>query len=850
MSVTSIEDILMRVAGPSRYLGCEINTVRKDPAAVALQVALAFPDAYEIGTSHFGLQILYHILNREADIAAERVFAPGLDMAENLRTSGAPLFSLETRTPLSEFDILGFSLLYELNYTNVLLMLDLAGIPFFAADRGENHPLVIAGGPCTVNPEPVADFFDAMVVGDGEVVILEMARAAIAWKASGGGKRELLETWAKIEGVYIPSFFEPVYDEAGRQRLNPLLDGYTRVTRTIVENLDGAHFPDAPIIPFGRPVHDRIRLEVTRGCTRGCRFCQAGMIYRPVRERNLRNLADLAARSIAATGYEELSLLSLSTGDYSCLGPLMRHLIDTYADRRLAVSIPSFRAGTLSPEMMDLIRKIRKTGFTIAPEAGSERLRNVINKNINEDEIVDTVTSAFELGWQQIKLYFMIGLPTETDADLDAIADLAGRLKKIRRSGKRGGQITVSAATFIPKAHTPFQWVEQAGLDTAREKIEFLRRRLRTPGVQFKWQKPETSLLEGVFARGDRRLSKLLVAAYENGCVFDGWTDSFNFSAWKVAFDRTGIDPAGYSALYADPDAPLPWDHIDTRVTKAFLRAEYDRAIAAASTPDCRSGECQGCGVCDFERLAPRIAADDKEIELGDSAGKGTPLESGATERLKLVYRRFGRSRFYGHLELINIILRAIARARIPVTFSEGFHPKPKIAFGDALPVGTECLGEAFYLNVTGPVRTDRVREGLNQQLPEGLEILECRLVPPNAGPTRPETLAYAVRMEPALYDPACLALFNDAAAFPIRQRTKKGEEKTVNLKVQVREVLLLAPDWLWLRLENRPGEGIRPATVVREIFAIPEDRMQAGRIIKLPESTIPGTAVRIIESI
>lgn len=838
MNLISIENILMRVARPSRYLGNEINSVHKDPDAVRLRMALAFPDAYEIGTSHFGLQILYNILNAETDIAAERVFAPGMDMAAHLKSSGVPLFSLESHTPLSRFDIIGFSLLYELNYTNVLLMLDLAGIPFYAADRDETQPLIIAGGPCTVNPEPMADFFDAMVVGDGEEVILEMARAAIAWKSAGSGNREeLLKAWSGIEGVYIPSFFEPVYDDAGRQRLRPRIDGCDRVVRAVAADLDLATFPESPIVPFGNPVHDRIRLEVARGCTRGCRFCQAGMIYRPVRERALRNLTDLAAHSISATGYEELSLLSLSTGDYSCLAPLMRHLIERYAERRLAISIPSFRAGTLRPEMMELIRKIRKTGFTIAPEAGSERLRNVINKNISEEEIVQTVSSAFELGWKLIKLYFMVGLPTETDADLAAIAELAGRLKKIRCAG-RPGQITVSAATFIPKAHTPFQWVKQIDLETARNKIETLRRHVRFPGVQFKWQKPETSILEGLFARGDRRLSNLLVTAYKNGCTFDGWTDSFNFAAWTEALNRTGIDPDIYSGRNVEMDAPLPWDHIDTRVTGAFLKDEYARALAAASTPDCRTGECQGCGVCDFKRLEPRIAADDNEIELMYTAPD--PAGPGTAERLKLTFSRSGRSRYFGHLEMTNILIRAIGRAGIPVAFSRGFHPKPKIAFDDALPVGTESFCEKIYITLTSPAQVDQVKTALNRQLPAGLEVIDCRIAPPGSAVDRPETVVYIARMEPEGYDPERLKAFQSAESVLFRRRTKKGAEKTMDLKHLVREILLLSPVRLWLRLENGAGAGIRPSLVIREIFAIPEDRILDIRITKLPESAAP----------
>ena len=513
MTVDSLDDILPFVEKPSRYLGSEINIVRKDPGRVKLRFVLAFPDLYEIGTSHFGMQILYHILNADPDIAAERVFAPGMDMETILRNTGRPLFSLESRESISRFDIIGFSLLYELNYTNILTILDLAHIPFLASERSPAHPLIIAGGPCTCNPEPVAEFFDAIVVGEGEDVILEMTAAWLRWKEDARSEKEsLLKRWSQIEGVYIPSFFKFRIDDRGIQTVTPRYSNYTKIRRAIVPDLDKISFPEKPIIPFGNPVHDRLRLEVSRGCTRGCRFCQAGMIYRPVRERSPEHLLSLSANSIAATGYEDISLLSLSTGDYGCIIPLMERLMARFASEHVAVSLPSLRAGTLTPELMKLIKKVRKTGFTIAPEAGSQRLRDVINKNISEKEIVDTVKDAFNLGWQVIKLYFMIGLPTETDEDLEALVGLVKKLRKIKDPNGRRGKINVSVATFIPKSHTPFQWAGQISLAESQSKINWLHHQLRLPGIQFKWQNPEVSRLEGLWARGDRRLSRLLIA--------------------------------------------------------------------------------------------------------------------------------------------------------------------------------------------------------------------------------------------------------------------------------------------------------------------------------------------------
>ena len=571
MKKQAVEEILPLIEKPSRYLGNEKNSVKKDLDRVSLHLALAFPDTYEIGMSHFGVQILYHILNQEDAIAAERIYAPGPDVAGHIRSGSVSFCSLETRTPLSEFDIIGFSLLYEMNYTNVLMMLDLAGIPIYASQRGSSRAIVIAGGPCTVNPEPVADFFDAMVVGDGEVVLMEMARTWMAWKDSGArDKTRLLKTWSEIEGVYVPSFFEPVYEGAGFKAVTPKFDNYPRARRAIVTDLDRAAFPDEPVVAYGRPIHDRLRLEIARGCTRGCRFCQAGMIYRPVRERSVARLMDLAEKSVAATGYEDISLLSLSTGDYSALSSLMQRLFSCYAEENIAISFPSFRAGTLSADIMNLVKQVRKTGFTIAPEAGSERLRKVINKNITEQEIFDTVLSAFELGWKLIKFYFMIGLPTETEEDRTGIVDLVRRLRRELKSRGYRPNINVSIGTFIPKPHVPFQWAGQISLEESEKIIFDLKRQLKMPGVEIKWQKPELSLLEGLWARGDRRLSRLLEIAYGKGCCFDGWSDQFQYPLWESALEEAGVDISYYTTRKRTFDEPLPWDHIDTGVSKNF----------------------------------------------------------------------------------------------------------------------------------------------------------------------------------------------------------------------------------------------------------------------------------------
>jgi len=548
MGKKKIQELLLLSEHASRYLGTETNRCIKNPDNVQLHMALAFPDLYEIGTSHFGVQILYHILNKDPRIYAERVFAPDEDFARRLEAGRLPLSTLETQTPLHQLHMVGFSLLYELNYTNVLYMLHLGKIPFLSRDREESHPLLIAGGPCTCNPEPIADVFDAVVVGEAETVIRRLSDTWLGWKGEGDGKKEtLLSRWAEIEGVYIPCFFEPVYDLNGFQTLKPKsakspVPGKS-VRRAVVPKLADAPFPLDPVVPFGKPVHDRLRLEIARGCTRGCRFCQAGFLYRPVRERAPDALLEMAKASLSLTGYDTLSLLSLSTGDYTALGYLMENLMNGCEALRVAVSLPSLRAGTLTPELMHQIQRVRKTGFTIAPEAGSQRLRDRINKNLSEATIVETVQDAFALGWQVIKLYFMVGLPFEEDADLKALVDLVKRLQGLKGGSgprKTRGKLNVSIATFIPKPHTPFQWASQISLEAARKKIEYLKSALNRPGIQFKWQNPEVSFLEGLWARGDRRLGRLLIRAFEKGCRFDGWSDHFQFPRWIEAISETG----------------------------------------------------------------------------------------------------------------------------------------------------------------------------------------------------------------------------------------------------------------------------------------------------------------------
>jgi len=839
MTYQCIQDILPLVEMPSQYIGSEVNAIKKDPKTVELFIALAFPDLYAIGTSHFGLQILYQLLNREKTIAAERVYAPDTDMESRLRNASLPLTSLESARPLVQFDIIGFSLLYELNYTNILTILDLSGIPFFAKDRDLSFPLIIAGGPCTCNPEPVADLFDAMVIGDGENVILEMADCWRAWKQGGGNdKTLLLKSWRDIEGVYVPSFFEPTYTAEGFQNLIPRYPDYPQVLRAIIPSLNDAPFPEKPVVPYGRPVHDRLRLEVSRGCTRGCRFCQAGMIYRPVRERSVQTLMQQAENALAATGYDELSLLSLSTSDYGCMPELMARLIGRCAPEHIAVSLPSFRAGTLTPELMTQIKQIRKTGFTIAPEAGSQRLRNVINKNITQEDIVSTVHDAFSLGWQVIKLYFMIGLPTETDEDLSAMVDLVLDLRKLKLHKTRGmkghkNQINVSVNTFIPKPHTPFQWAPQLSVEESQKKIHWLKEKLNFSDVQFKWQHPRVGLLEGLWARGDRRLAKLLVAAWQNGCRLDGWSDHFDASKWEKALEETGIDIAFFTTRTRDLSEPLPWDHIHARVTKPFLISEWEKAMRQESTPDCRSGDCQSCGVCDFQTIEPRV------FSASEIQGSETQVDSPVPTltdaiRYRISYAKTGPARVFGHLELANIMFRAFRRAEIPVEFSSGFHPKPKISFDDPLPLGMESLHETCEVSAKPVLSTRQMMERLNQTLPEGLIVTRWEISPSKKEAVARGSIRYQIQLKTGGFEKSRLEAFLASEAFVKNRVNRKGAMAQVDYKEHVEHLERDGDDCLILTIRSGKQQTLRPSEILVAIFDLPEDAIKTARIVKL----------------
>ena len=603
-----IEAMLEQVQKAPRYTGGEMNAVHKDWDSVALRYGFCFPDTYEVGMSHLGMKILYGLVNEQPDQVCERFFMPWTDMKALMEAQGVPLFSVESRHALSDFDMIGFTLQYEMSYTNILWMMKLGGVTLLSRERGEQEPVVVAGGPCAANPEPLADFIDAFMIGDGEEVTLQVTAAVRDWKRSGAPRLELLKTLARIRGVYVPSFYDVRYDEEGRVlSVTPNRpEAPARVRRCVIPDLNHTYYPRTFPVPYTEVVFDRIMLEIMRGCTRGCRFCQAGMLYRPVRERSLETLRSLAHDLEKATGYEEISLSSLSSGDYTCLPELIRALMKDMEKERVSISLPSLRIDSVLKESLEETQKARKTSLTFAPEAGTQRLRDVINKGVTEADLMEKVTDAFSAGWNSVKLYFMIGLPTETYEDLDGIVDLARKVvgcyfavPRDRRA--RGLRVTVSASSFVPKPVTPFQWEGQDTQESLKAKQQYLKEKLReVKGVNFNYHTPELSFLEACFARGDRRLGRALLAAVDRGCMLDGWSDFFNMEQWLAAFADAGLDPEWYAYRSCGRDETLPWEHIDEGIDRAFLLREYDRSREARVTRDCRHG-CNGCGLQKWE---------------------------------------------------------------------------------------------------------------------------------------------------------------------------------------------------------------------------------------------------------
>ena len=659
---------LSSVQKPSRYINREISAIYKD---AAIKVALAFPDLYEIGMSHLGLKILYRIINDLPYASAERVFSPWIDLEAEMRAKGLLLTSLESDRQLKDFDIIGFSLQYELSYTTVLNMLNLGGLPLRTADRicspGRNFPLVLAGGPCTVNPGPVSPFIDAFLIGDGEEAITEILDTVYQWKTGGDSRKEsLLKALSGIEGIYVPSY--PPVPHFPEERMGS-------IKRRFIRSLDDAPFPDKPIVPFTSIVHDRVNVEIARGCSMGCRFCQAGMIYRPVRERSPEKVIEIVEKALRNTGYEEAAFTSLSAGDYSWLLHVVKEFNKRFSGDRIALSLPSLRVTAINHDLLKEIRSVRKTGFTIAPEAGTERLRKVINKDFTEADYEQALRILFEEGWLNLKLYFMIGLPTETDKDIEAIPHMAIKaLKTARQYTKRFVNISIGVSPFIPKAHTPFQWFGQEPSEDTRRKKKYIKNALMKKGFNIKGHDVDMSLLEAAFARGDERLSSLLEKTWSLGCRLDAWSEVFDFEKWKRAMDLSGIDAAEYARKTYDAADMLPWEHIDTGVTKEFMWREYQKALSEEISTDCRK-VCHTCGLgCRSSGGSQEPIVNSRQTLIPQFSTHTFPLNRQFKPvKIRVEFSKTGRLRYLSHLELVTMLHRAMRRADFPLEYSRDF---------------------------------------------------------------------------------------------------------------------------------------------------------------------------------
>jgi radical SAM family uncharacterized protein/radical SAM-linked protein len=821
-----------KITRPSRYLGGEMNAVTKQPGDVDVTIALAFPDVYEIGMSHSGLKILYHILNGQSWLAAERVFAPWIDLEAELRARGLHLTALESGRPLGEFDIIGFSLQHELCYTNVLSMLDLADIPLLSGERKSGDPLIIAGGPACFNPEPVAGIFDAIVIGDGEEAALLICEKVREWKLqrASTSKLELLKELSKLQGIYVPCFFDVCYDESGVIRsIEALEPGYIAVEKALVPDINAYPFPSRQIVPYTKLVHDRFTVEIARGCSRGCRFCQAGMIYRPVRERTPSEIVRTAEKGLLETGFEDLSLLSLSSGDYSCVAPLLQELMARVADRHVAVSFSSLRVDSIFSQLMEEIKKVRKTSFTVAPEAGSQRLRDSINKGISDEQILQTAAQIYDGGWNLIKLYFMIGLPYEDQNDLAAIVELGKEIARLAPSGSKKNVLNVSIATFVPKAHTPFQWMPQVSLEESKRRINSIRERLDSRRVRVKWNRPDASWLEGIFSRGDRRLTPVLLDAWEKGARFDSWTEHLNVDIWRRTLQGYGMDPDIYIRRQRDQDEILPWEHIKAGVTKEFLAREWEKAGKAERTPDCREG-CLDCGVCKDPGISPIIF--DGRPQFPERPN-GLPEENRhRIKRYRLHFTKLDKARYLSHLEISRLFIRAFGRVGLNLVYSGGYHPMPKVSFATALPVGLESMGEIMDIHVKDTRELSLPIEQLNKELPSGISVLLAEGVSIDSPPPQIKESHFRLTIHGS-FKRDDLDRFLKLRSYIAVKRERNGE-RTVDIRSQVKVLHPISPHELELVTRHGIGPEMRPAEIIKEICALSEDELVGMRIVKI----------------
>jgi radical SAM family uncharacterized protein/radical SAM-linked protein len=811
----------LELRNPLQYLNGEVNASHKDFDKAKARVALVFPDLYELGMSHLGLKILYEILNNREEYLAERAFAPARDREAQLRSLDIPLGSLESGRPLGDFDMVGFTLPYELTYTNILNILDLAGIPLAAAERSDAHPFVGGGGPGTANPEVLAEFFDFFLIGDGEEALLEIAGVLAGRK--GDTRESVLRKLSGIEGVYVPSLHpgEP-----------------PSIRRRILLDLDSAPYPVRPPVPYLETTHDRVTIEIARGCIQRCRFCQAGITYRPYRERSPATVLAMAEEGLSSTGYDDLSLAALSCGDYGRLEPLLSRLMARYGRERVSVSLPSLRPGTITDGILREVKKVRRTGFTIAPEAGTQRLRDVVSKGVTEEQIMETCGRLFREGWSRIKMYFMIGLPTETAEDREAIVDLAVRIRKLgKETTGRFPHLSVSVSSFVPKPHTPFQWSSQLTPSELHPILGSLRSTLKRRGITFKWHQPELSALEGAISRGDRRMAGVIRSAWEKGRTLDGWTEYFEFQPWVEAFGEHGIDLDATIGRERPHEERLPWDHLTPPDLKEFLMEEHRRALQGVPSPACDPADCPSCGLCEDYPMAG-----EEEVTLPEETG-GAPVPAPVAGKVRLEFAKYNRMKYLPHLSLLRTFHRALRRAKVPVAYSQGHTPHPKIQPGPPLPIGYEGDREYIDVETSTVFNPAEIARRLNAALPDGLEIRRAVAIPVKSRALFDiiDLQTYRVILPkehlpsdgPAEWVLARLRSDDDL----IMERIRKGKLRTVNLRPAVAKVELTGESdteiEILLTLRRVNGSAPRPGDVVRIAGGFEKDKEFAWKITR-----------------
>ncbi len=827
ISVKKLSEILKDIEKPGRYLGGEWNEVRKDPDRVKTKIALVFPDLYDIGMSYLGQKILYYLLNGRPDILAERVFTPWTDFEQKLRAERIPLYSLENKIPLDKFDILGFSLLYELNYSNILTTLDLGGIPLQSTRRNLDYPLVVAGGPAAFNPEPVADIFDLFLIGDGEEGFLEIIDRYMILKKEFREKAAVLNELSQIEGVYVPSLYQ-TYLPSGSHLLavRPEKEGEVKIKKRILFPFHKAPFPEEIVVPNVKIIFDRVSVEVARGCPQKCRFCQASSIYLPPRVKSPSFVIEKIMSSLQMTGYESSSLASLSVSDYPYLDKMVEILMKELAKQRVSLSLPSLRPKGLSSDLARSIIKVRKTGFTLVPEAGTERLRRVINKKLEDEYIWEASRNAFSQGWRLLKLYFMVGLPTEREEDLEGIVNIVQEISRIgSQIIKSTPQINLSLSSFIPKPHTPFQWLEMEEEQRLREKYRFLMSRLKKyRHLKIKKQPLENSMLEAVFSRGDRRLNKVLRKAWTLGARFDSWNDSFSFQTWEQAFIQENLDYHLYLSVI-NKDVRLPWEHIDTGIKRSYLLSELDKAWRGEYTDSCLEDSCGSCQGCSYPALLEREFPEDIKVPPLLSTRLGEQTQE--VHCYRVFFSKQGTARFISHNDLNSIIQRAFRRAGLAVDYTQGFHPKMMISHPPALPLGMEGKSECFEFKSHFSLKEEECIERLNACLPLGIKILDFERLraPASSLSEEIETLVYSVDLTDPEVQKAVMS--DEDRKIPSSEYYKKIEERLGGFLAENQDDLIdkifvdKKKGRISLHIRHNPRKGFRAQEFTEKILGI-----------------------------